>query len=87
MKGIYITEESKKEIEHKIAELEKQIDDHREVASVFFGLSGRNLILKEILSLATIIPVEENWENIKDMLDINTFPISYKKGVIIKPKE
>jgi hypothetical protein len=62
MKGIYLTEEGKKEIEAKIAELEKEIDKNREFASVFFGLSGRNIMLKSILYSATILPVEESWE-------------------------
>jgi hypothetical protein len=63
MKGIYLTTEGKKEIEAKIAELEKEIDKNREFASVFFGLSGRIIMLKEILSSATILPVEDNWND------------------------
>jgi hypothetical protein len=86
MKGIFLTEEGKQEIETKIAEIEKQMDKNREFASVFYALSGRNLMLKEILSSATILPVEKSWENVNDMLSINTLPISYKQGVIIQPK-
>jgi len=86
MIGIYLTQEGKQEIEAKIAELENYT-----YATQNIWIEGQNSgmvkILEEILSSATILPVEESWENVKDMLDINTFPISYKNGVIIKPKE
>jgi hypothetical protein len=79
MKEIYLTEEGKKEIEAKIALYES--------CGLLIHQIGELTIYKEILSSATILPVEESWENVKDLLDINTFPISYKNGVIIKPKE
>jgi hypothetical protein len=82
MKGIYLTEEGKKEIESKIAELEN-LTYATQKTWVKVQNSGMVKILEEILSSATILPVEENWENVKDLLDINTFPISYKNGVII----
>lgn len=81
MKGIYLTEEGKKEIEAEI----NQIESIYKTESSF--LQGRIVSLRDILASATILPVEESWENIKDMLDINTFPISYKKGVIIESKD
>jgi hypothetical protein len=101
MKGIYLTEEGKKE-------LEKEIDKNREFAkeieakiAVFVDyftqngvknwLSGRNIMLKEILSSATILPVEESWDEIR-LLDIidssgtgNLTKAKYPNGVIIKP--
>jgi hypothetical protein len=53
-------------------------------------VSGREFTLNEILSSATVLPVEENWE------DVELYPpdnenqfektISLKNGVIIKPK-
>jgi hypothetical protein len=70
MKGIYITKEGKKEIEDKIFELE-----------AYEGLeSGMADILKEILSSATILPVEESWE------DVRNHKIECPQGVIIQPK-
>ena len=51
MKGIYLTEEGKKEIESKIAELESS---YREYAD-WEGKLGELKILKEILSSGTII--------------------------------
>ena len=85
MKGIYLTEEGKKEIEAKIAELEKQKYGSIEFDLVFYGTSGKVLMLKEILSSATILPVEDNWDGILFMFGIkrNLYP----NGVIIKPKE
>jgi len=85
MKGIYLTQEGKEEIEAKIAELDECIEDLKdEIMKDYF--IGKKTLLEEILSSATILPVEENWTNVKDMLDINTLPISYKQGVIIQPK-
>jgi hypothetical protein len=91
MKGIYLSEEGKKEIEDKIDELEKLMDRNREISSIFYGLSGRNLMLKEILSSATILPVEEDWDDtIPDGTpwEDSTYILSKKhpNGVIIQPK-
>jgi hypothetical protein len=62
MKGIYLTEEGKKEIEAKIAELENYT-----YATQNIWIEGQNSgmvkILEEILSSATILPVEENWRS------------------------
>jgi len=85
MKGIYLTEEGKKEIEAKIAELK-----------IPYGTSnrlGELIIYKEILSSATILPVRYNWEliTILDQIDSsgtsNLIKIQYPNGVIIEPKE
>jgi hypothetical protein len=89
MNGIYLTEQGKQAIKAKIAELEKQMDTHREFAFVFDALSGRNLMLKEILSSATILPVEESWRkcgivNREDRESVNS---DYPNGVIIQPKQ
>jgi len=78
MKGIYLTEEGKKEIEAKIAELEITglVREHH---LAYYE------IYKEILSSATILPVEDNWSGILFMFGINRN--LYPNGVIIKPKE
>lgn len=80
MKGIYITEQCKQEIESKIDELRNfsplETDDD-------FINRGKQIIFEKILLSAIILPSEESWEDIKDMLDINTLPIKYENGVII----
>jgi hypothetical protein len=83
MKGIYLTQEGKQELEAKIAERRKY--SPIETEDDWFE-NGELNVYKEILSSATILPVD-NWENIKDMLDINTLPISYRNGLIIQPKQ
>jgi len=57
MKGIYLTEEGKKEIEAKIAEL--QIFSPLETDDDFLD-RGKQIAFEEILSSATILPVEES---------------------------
>jgi len=57
MKGIYITEEGKKEIEAKIAELEKDEDEYSECCGI------ATTIYQQILSSATILPVAEDWND------------------------
>jgi hypothetical protein len=86
MKGIYLSEEGKKEIEAKITEIETGI----KVLSLTEGFKdmGNINVYKEILSSATILPVEESWE------DVEFFPpdnesqtervLRFKNGVIIK---
>jgi hypothetical protein len=84
MKGIYLTEEGKQEIENKIADYERSEahdDEYYEME-----LQGKYKVYEEILASAIVLPVD-NWQNVKDMLDINTLPISYKEGVIIQPKQ
>ena len=92
MKGIYLTEEGKQAIEAKIAEIEndyfkvKGNDDADE-----HYLDGARTYLKEILSSATILPVEESWDNlsaIRNRLDNLKFAKEkYPNGVIIQSKE
>ncbi len=69
MKGIYLSEEGKKAIEDKIDELENYT-----YATQNIWIEGQNSgmlkILEEILSSATILPVEESvdesfWEDIE----------------------
>ena len=78
MKGIYLTEEAKKAIEEKIVELEKSYSwDEVENTMVF----SKCETYKEILSSATILPVEESWEHIDE--NTHTIPKIYPNGVII----
>jgi hypothetical protein len=84
MKGIYLTQEGKQELEAKIAELEKLALDADKPS---FRM-GQKVILLEILSSATILPVEESWDNAIDTHDVeNAFMKHYPNGVIIKSKQ
>jgi hypothetical protein len=81
MKGIYLTAESKQEIEARIVALEKW-----GVITVLHPKYSMWKIYKEILSSATILPVEESWRNIESINPITKRDI-YKQGVIIQPKQ
>jgi hypothetical protein len=87
MKSIYLTQEGKQEIEAKIAELEKCSSDAERIEG--FKL-GRLKELNKILSLATILPVEESWK--LSVVSITPYKQGllkslYKNGVIIQPKQ
>jgi hypothetical protein len=87
MKGIYLTEQGKQEIEAKIVELEEYKDsdickDPRDWSFV----SGKQAMLKEILS-STILPVEESWDDVFSKTFSQAFITQdYPNGVIIQPK-
>jgi hypothetical protein len=81
MKGIYLTEEGKKAIEDLIAKLTDYKDKTHDIYAV-----GQIYILKQILSSATILPVEESWEGVsRDMSPIDE--VFYPNGVIIQSKQ
>ena len=85
MKGIYLTKEGKKAIEDKIAELEKPLNKQpANIDTIHYKLIDA---YKEILSSATILPVEESWEGVsRDMSPIDE--VFYPNGVvIIQPKQ
>jgi hypothetical protein len=81
MKGIYLSEEAKKEIEAKIAELETGI----KVLSLTEGFKdmGKINVYKEILYSATILPVEESWDRCSEKV----YDMGFEQGVIIQPKQ
>ena len=89
MTGIYLTQEGKQGIEAKIAELEG-INIHLMKPSHTLGsLEGRISTLKEILSSATILPVEESWRKcgIVNREERESVTSDYPNGVIIQPKQ
>lgn len=90
MKGIYLTQESKQEIEARIAELEQNQKDTKTDFEWNESVIEKN-VYKTILSSAIILPVEESWEeifNIHGMSKVITNFISiYPQGVIIQPKQ
>jgi len=85
MNGIYLTQEGKQEIEAKIAELENYT-----YATQNIRIEGQNSgmleILEDILSSATILPVEESWESVSDYIT-SIEQSYYPNGVIIQPKQ
>ncbi len=62
IEGIHLTKQAKEEIEAKIMELEKLALDKDEPS---FRM-GQKVILLEILSSATILPVEESWDKVHE---------------------
>ena len=89
IKGIYLTEESKKDIEAKIAELEKIITIHPAVHVI--GTIHRSELYKEILASAIILPVEDSWKNTLDNEEVSDCIYAnekyYPQGVIIQTKK
>jgi hypothetical protein len=81
MKGIYLTEQGKQAIEAKIKHI--KVLEKNSVLSNFY--QGQIAILKEILSSATILPVEESWGNMP--IGVNESELSYPQGVIIHSKQ
>jgi hypothetical protein len=100
MKGIYLSEEGKKEIEAKIAELEKHIENVIKIADIAsdktYGISKTYLeiefrtkqnTLKEILASAIVLPIESNMSYVKSYDFVDEFDVEYPQGVIIQPKQ
>jgi hypothetical protein len=78
MKGIYLTEEGKLELEDKISEIEKVNKLAGELAN-----TALVNVYKEILSSAIILPIEENWYDVSKSV---VFENIYPNGVVIQPK-
>jgi hypothetical protein len=80
MKGIYLTKEGKKAIENKIAELEVKRDKAAEDNDEIYANSciGQIFAYYEILSSATILPVEESWE------DVELYPLDNELEVMLQ---
>ncbi len=88
MKGIYLTKQGKQEIEAEIAKFEKEIEEEVN-PFIHTAISEALNIYKEILSSATILPVEESFYDL-DISNVSPEQKLYKKypnGVIIKSKE
>jgi hypothetical protein len=91
MKGIYLTLESKQEIEAKLKQI--RINDRDEFEDdEDYLLRKRNLerdFINNLLSLAAILPVEESWQKVKHFYKGNSVKSSeeYPNGVIIQPKQ
>jgi len=83
MKGIYLSEDGRKAIEDKIAELE----DYTFATQDLYlegSIKGHLYCLKEILSSATILPVEKNWDGVFNKTFSQAYiEKDYPDGVII----
>ena len=86
MKGIYLTQDAKQQIEAKIAELEKPFMEWSKEDDAYEKYSNAQ-VYKEILASATILPVEKSWGKIifngEDEVSAEN---DYPNGVIIQPK-
>jgi hypothetical protein len=68
MKGIYLTEQGKKQLEAKITALQKIKNDTEATLEWNEAVFMIN-VYKEILSSATILPIEEIWDDINHVFD------------------
>jgi hypothetical protein len=82
MKGIYLTEDGKKAIEDRIVKLHEDWKGKVGYNMMLFNID----ILKELLSSATILPVEESWEGVSRHI-CPMVEVYYPNGVIIKSKQ
>jgi ribosome-associated translation inhibitor RaiA len=83
MKGIYITEEGKKEIEDKIAEIKKIIKTRPKKYVLNPKLKEHLCCLEQIRFSATILPVEKSWNHFYGIVDGVDTRAYYPNGVII----
>jgi hypothetical protein len=91
--SIYITQQKKEELEARISELDTIRNESSSDNNDWY--LGRIKVLKEILSEAIVLPVEESWDNRFDALydAANESELMYylsqnlPNGIIIKPKE
>jgi hypothetical protein len=86
MKGIYLTQEGKQEIEAKITEL-TELATSKETMSISY--IAQHSVYSLILQSATILPVEESWQKVKHFYTGDSVKSSkqYPQGVIIQPKQ
>jgi hypothetical protein len=83
MKGIYLTEEAKKEIEAIIENLKKPAP-HWDGVYVSDRMDERRELYEQILSSATILPVHEDWEKCVHYTLVPFFENDLPNGVIIE---
>jgi hypothetical protein len=84
MNGIYLTQEGKQGIEAKIAALEEVKHNCKKDYEWNEAVVEQNSY-RQILSSATILPVEESWGNMP--IGVNESELSYPQGVIIHSKQ
>jgi hypothetical protein len=92
MKEIFLTQEGKKEIESKISELEdlKEQTNHTLTWNEAVCMVS---VYKTILQYATILSIEENFDNIISIVNMDSEcknsleKVHYPKGVIVNVKK
>jgi hypothetical protein len=88
--SIYITQQQKEEWEAKVAELEEKLnriygDFSKPNGGVYFTWKTQIKTYKEILLMATVLPIEESWDGF-DKINLPFKKLQYPNGVIIKKK-
>jgi hypothetical protein len=86
MKGIYLTAEAKQEIEAEIKKFEKELIEEVN-PFINTSINAELDIYRKILSSATILPVEESWDEFYNNSDSLYNPAHYINGVIIQSKQ
>jgi hypothetical protein len=89
MKGIYLTEEAKKEIEAIIENLKKpaphwDMEGKKVGVYVSDSMDDRRELYEQILSSATVLPVHEDWEKCVHYTLVPFFENDLPNGVIIE---
>jgi len=88
MKGIYLTEEAKADLESLLTKYKEQTFPPPEGA-----LLAIIFMLEKFLEHSVVLPVEESWSDIQDtVVSRKQLPFSYTEeyypnGVIIQPKQ
>lgn len=90
MKGIYLTQEGKQEIEDKIIYLQ-ELEENEFIDEFFINECLSQIrVYKEILASATILLVEKSWDDCLSNTErddcVHSNKINYPNGVIIQPK-
>jgi hypothetical protein len=90
MKGIYLTEEAKQELEDKIADLKKK-QSNLTYLPLWKDYEVEKVTYEKILSSATILPIEESWTGFYRATnpmykDFKSTDVEFPNGVIIQPK-
>jgi hypothetical protein len=86
---IYLTAESKQELEIELIKIDLKIQQQKSfefpIDYLLGELEGKKTIIQSILSSATILPVEESWDDVNyhNIRKYNT----HSNGVIIQPKQ
>jgi hypothetical protein len=86
MKGIYLTEECKKDIKNQILEYESFLRKSKVIGVEYLKTKYYIEFLKSLIISATILPVEESWDDVFSKTFSQAFITQdYPNGVIIQP--
>ncbi len=91
----YITEETRQELEIKLVKIDFDIQAQKSfkfpVEYILGELEGEKRTIQQLLSSATVLPVEESWEDFDKATNamykhFKSTGVEYPNGVIIEPK-